>query len=254
MLSRYVDHPFFTDWQTFKNNVDTFDSNELSGDLLKEFLRFKKAVDFLNVIINNVDPELIPKNILDNARNYLNNTQSQFNSFKSSKNISYIQGANNYIDNVLSILRPHIFYDKKLRQSLKAVIKEYIEEINKHLENIANTEVEYEKAKELREKIEEYYDELFEGIESEEPLKIRIDELFRNIEKEYQEINEFYNETLIDHEEESIKTQIEEAKKEILSDVEEAKEKLTEVSSKIDELDKFYVKIFDLSTLYRTNF
>ena len=243
-MSSYTNHPFFTAWESFKSTVDDFDSEGLPSNVLEEFFRFKKIIGFIDTLLDNTDPELVPKAVLDNANNQISNTVSNFNNFRSNQNISYIQQANNYLDSVLSAIKPYAPYDSKLRRSLRSAIKSYIDEINKHLENISNTEAEYERAKEFRQKIEAYFDELFEGTEEEESIKDRIDELFQKIESEYQEINRFYNETLVDDEEESTKTAIEEAKKEILSDVAEAREKLTEVSSKIDDLDKFYVKIF----------
>lgn len=243
-MSSYTNHPFFTAWESFRSAVDDFDSEGLPSNVLEEFLRFKKIIGFIDTLLDNTDPELVPKTVLDNANNQISNTVNNFNNFRSNRNISYIQQANNHLDSVLAAIKPYAPYDSKLRRSLRSAIKSYIDEVNKHLENIADTEAEHAKAKEFREKIEAYFDELFEGTEEEESIKERIDELFQKIESEYQEINKFYNETLIDDEEESTKTAIEEAKKEILSDVTEAREKLTEVSSKIDDLDKFYVKIF----------
>lgn len=243
-MSSYTDHPFFTDWESFKTEVDNFDSKVLTSDVLKEFLRFKKVVNFVDNLLENTDPELLSKSNLDNAKTNLSSTLASFNSFKSNGTITYIQQANAHIDNVLAIVKPYVFYANKLKNSLRSAIKTYIDEVNKHLENIPDTEEEYTKAKEFREKIEEYYGDLFESTEEEESIKDQIDELLQKIETEYDEISKLYNELLIDDEEESTKTAIEEAKKEILSDVEEAREKLTEASSKIDELDKFYVKVF----------
>ena len=244
-MSEYVNHPVFARIEQLQSAIKNFDSSSLDVQTSENFARFKKVVAFIETLIANSDPELIPKSVLDNINNHLNSCISSFNSFVSNRNNTYLQQSNQYIDNILSAIKPYALYDKKLRQSLRTAIKAYIDEINHHLETVSNTEEEYQRAKDFREKIEVFYDELFEGDDEHQSIKSKIDDLFENIEKKYIEINNFYNEILVDKDDkESIKTEIENAKSEILEDIKETNSKLTEISAKIEELEKFYVKIF----------
>lgn len=247
-MSTYTDkfesHPFHSAWNQLKETIESIDTKGLNPQTIEDFARFKKVAYFIDTLLENIDPELIPLNMLDGLNSHLSNCISNLNTFVSNKNQSHLQEANKRLDDILSNVKAQALCDTKLKRSLQNAIKAYIDEIDKHLEHIVDTEQEYEKAKEFREQIESYHDELFEDIDDEISVKSQITEFVDKLEHEYIKINDYYNELLIDDENESTKTLIEEAKKEILEDTEEANNKLIEVSSKIEELDKFYVKIF----------
>jgi len=245
-MSDYVDHPFFNNMEKLKEILEGFDSSSLDAQNSENFMRFKKVIVFIDTLLENSDPDLVPKSVLDNANSNLSNCLSNINSFVSNKNISYLNQANKYIDNVLTSLKPYSLYDKKLRRSLREAINVYINEINSHLENIANTEDELLHAKELKSNIEEYYNELFTDKDADsESIQSKINKLFQKTEEQYNEINSFYNETLIDEDgKPSTKTEVQTAKLEILQDLNEARKRMVEVSTKIDDLDKLYIKIF----------
>jgi hypothetical protein len=126
---------------------------------------------------------------------------------------------------------------------LLGAIRAYTNEIDKHLGKITDTEAEYKKVQKFREEIEEYYSILFRDDE-EKSIKEQIDTLLKTAEEKYDAINKFHDETLVDDTNQSTKAVIIEAKKDILRDTKEANEKLIDVSGKIEELDKFYTKIF----------
>jgi hypothetical protein len=130
-----------------------------------------------------------------------------------------------------------------LKKSLLGAIRAYTNEIDKHLGKITDTEAEYKKVQKFREEIEEYYSILFRDDE-EKSIKEQIDTLLKTAEEKYDAINKFHDETLVDDTNQSTKAVIIEAKKDILRDTKEANEKLIDVSGKIEELDKFYTKIF----------
>jgi len=250
-MSRWIKlfdtHAFKTTWEDLKEKLELVEIDKTLASDVEELARLKKIVTFIDNAIDGIDFELIPNlstTVLNNWNTKATDCKNQINSFNSNNNITYLKNANKSIDELLNYLKSYIFTSDKLKKSLLASIRAYTNEVDKHLEQITDTQTEYEKAKKFRDKIEEYYDLLFEDSDEEESIKLQISTLLEKAEEQYREINKFYNETLIDEEQESTKTTVEEAKKNILRDAEEANKKLVDVSAKIDELDKFYINIF----------
>jgi len=247
-MSRWIDnfdnHAFKTTWEDLKNKLEEATIDETVVANIEELARLKKVVTFVDNALESIDPELISKTLLNGFNTAAIATSQEILNYNSNKNIVYLQKANNKSDILLDSVRPYIIYGDKLKKSLLSAIRAYTSEVNKHLENIVDTEAEYKKAQELRAEFEVYYSLLFDGSEDNEPVKLQISTLLQNSEEVHDEINKFYNEILNDDESTSIKTTVEEAKKDILRDTEEANDKLVNVSTKIDKLDKFYINIF----------
>lgn len=244
-MSRWIDnfdnHAFKTTWEDLKTKLELSEVNETIANNVEELARLKKVVVFIDNAFKGIDPELVPLNIIGNLNSQASACRDQINAYNGNANIDHIVNANNNVDMLLTYIQPYIIHPDKLKKSLLASIKAYTHEVNKHLHHITDTEAEYNKVNDFRNEIEEYHGLLFQN---EESIKLQISNLLENSEEQYSQINKFYNETLTDEEHESTRTVIVEAKKDILRDVKEANEKLIDVSSKIGELDKFYIKIF----------
>jgi len=247
-MSSYVksfeNQQFHTNWNNIKEKIENVDIDSAPVLFQEDFARFVKVFNFIDNIFENIDPELIPKNLLDDLKNKASSCLSQINAALANNNQSNLNTANAHLDQILTSLRPYSLYNDKLKRSLRAAIKAYIDEIDAHLKDIPNTQEEYDKAIELREKIESYYDELFKGDDESDAIKDQISSILTSINEQFDEIESFHTRLLVDDEEESLSTQIENAKKSIDEDTEEAKELLTETSSKVQELKEFYFKIF----------
>lgn len=243
-ITSFENQQFHTHWNNIKEKIKSADIDSAPVQFQEDFARFVKVFNFIDNLFENIDPELIPKNLLDDLKNKTSNCLSQINTAIASNNQSNLNSANTYLDQILASLKPYSLYNDKLKRSLRAAIKAYIEEIDTHLENIPNTQEEYNKAVEFREKIESYYDEIFTGNEESDAIKDQIYSILKSIEEQYEEIDKYHTKLIIDDDEESLITQIENAKKSIDEDTEEAKELLTETSSKVQELKEFYFKIF----------
>ena len=229
-MSRYT-----TNYETIKNKVqeiknvlDSIDIQSISNEANKiEFLRYKKNFSILDDILDNIEPELLNGNVqgfTNNAQNSLSN----LNSFKSNNaHIQYITEANNYLDNMSGIVRPYILHRKRLKNSLAKAIEEYIASVEKHLHNINEFTDELNKAKEYTADIQQYHDTVLD--EDDESIKSQIDTIFQEIENKKSKIDEFYNELLSDDEHTSIKTEIIDAKDEINAAKAEAKSTKKEI-------------------------
>ena len=172
---------------------------------------------------------------------------SYVNNNLSSGNLTHLNNSNTQLDDILNRIKPYTLYDKNIKRTLRESISAYISEIDKHLENIPNTEQEYNNAVAFREKIEEFHKSLFDGDEENEPLSSDIENFRDNISEKFGEIDSFYKKLLKDDEDEdieSIRTQILDEKEGIEESVRSTKFILNEASSKIDELKEFYSKIF----------
>lgn len=172
---------------------------------------------------------------------------SYVNNNLSSGNLTHLNNSNTQLDDILNRIKPYTLYDKNIKRTLRESISAYISEIDKHLENIPNTEQEYNNAVAFREKIEEFHKSLFDGDEENEPLSSDIENFRDNISEKFDEIDSFYKKLLKDDEDEdieSIRTQILDEKEGIEESARSTKFILNEASSKIDELKEFYSKIF----------
>lgn len=247
-MSRWVEsfqnHPFSIIWKDLKDKLELCNVNDTVVLSVEEIARLKKVITFIDNGIEGIDPELFNIAILNTLNSYATQCRDQVNHYNANNNIGHIQNANGNADSLFTTLRPYFLAPDKLKKSLLASINAYTTEVNKHLNNITDTKSEYIKVKEYRADIEEYYNLLFQDDDENESIKLHITTLFDRAEQQTKEINGFYNETLIDQENESTKTVISEAKKDILRDTKEANEKLIDVSAKIEDLDKFYINIF----------
>ena len=246
-MSRWIysfsNHAFNVTWEDLKTQLQKSEVDETITASVEELARLKKVIAFIDNALYSLEPELVPLSFLDNFNNQAAECRNQINSYNSNNNIGHITNANNNADNLLSYVRPYFLSSEALKKSLLGAIRAYTNEIDKHLGKITDTESEYKKVQKFREEIEEYYNILFEDDE-EKSIKEQIDTLLKNAEEKYSAINKFHDETLVDEGHISTKSQIIEAKKDILRDVKEANEKLLDVSGNSEELYKFYTKVF----------
>lgn len=240
-IESYENHQFHSTWKIFKGQVVNMELPSTADEVLVvEFARLHKALAFIDSLLETIDPELIPLSILTSLNQYTSNCNNHFTNFASNNALAHLQNTNTEIDNLLNILRPITSFSKNGKTAYMSAAKAYIDTIEQALKDI-NLPI----VKEASEKILQLKKHLLDGTESEKSIDTQIEELLQKSQAKYNEINTFYNKTLVDEaSQESTKTAVEEAKKDILRDTEDANKKLVDVSNKIDELKKFYIKIF----------
>lgn len=108
-MSRWNDqfqtHNFRTSWNTLIQTIgDQTILKDLDETSLKELARIRKVVKFVDSILAQVDPELIPIGILDSFNQNTTSCQSQLNSFIGNKSVGHLVTANSNLDAIITLL------------------------------------------------------------------------------------------------------------------------------------------------------
>nr|MCH9814278.1 hypothetical protein [Campylobacterota bacterium] len=243
-ITPFESHPFHSAWDNMQDAVKTIKINEISDEnILTEIARLKKAIEYIDKYLKLIDPDINITNLAPNLNNfhqYINAVTNELNNFNSSHNVTYMHRANNNIDNCLNTLKVfHTLLPKVSGQGIYSMLKKY----NETLED-ALSEIDLTSAMEASKSIESLQQRLINGTEGEDSIQAQIEYMFQDTEEKHNELLEYYNTTLNDKKYDTTKEKIENAKDEIEKHTKEAHDKLIELSNKVDDLDKFYVKIF----------
>jgi len=237
-VTEYESSDFHNKWELFKTEFNKFNIKEIVDiEIIDEYNRLGKVIIFIDSYLKLIDPELSPKNSLDNSKSYLENALNYFNSFINNKTGNYIKSTNSYMDQLVNGLKNlNILMPKISSRSVSSMVQEYTDTIKKALEDI-NLE-------KIKTDVREIYRLKNELMDDENNIEDSVKGLFEEIKEKYTKISEFHNEALVDEDHISIKTEILDAKKDILNDIDLTKKSLTEANENLEELEKFYVKIF----------
>ena len=236
---KYESNDFHNKWELFKTKFNKFNIKEIVDiEIIDEYNRLGKVIIFIDSYLKLIDPELSPDNSLDNSRSYLENALNNFNSFINNGTINYIRATNDYIDQLVNVLKNlNILIPKISSRSVSGMVQEYTDTIKKALEDI-NLE-------KIKTDVREIYRLKNELMDDENNIEDSVKDLFEEIKEKYTKITEFHDEALVDQKDYiSIKTEILDVKKDILNDINLTKKSLTEANENLEELEKFYVKIF----------
>lgn len=236
---KYESNDFHNKWELFKTEFNKFNIKEIVDiEIIDEYNRLGKVIIFIDSYLKLIDPELSPDNSLDNSRSYLENALNNFNSFINNGTINYIRATNDYIDQLVNVLKNlNILIPKISSRSVSSMVQEYTDTIKKALEDI-NLE-------KIKTDVREIYRLKNELMDDEDNIEGSVKGLFEEIKEKYTKITEFHDEALVDEKDYiSIKTEILDVKKDILNDINLTKKSLTEANEDLEDLEKFYVKIF----------
>lgn len=238
-MDNYNESDFHTKWNSFKESVENYNTEEIADSaILLELARLKKILVFIESYLKLIDPEINKINILNEPLTHLNSAIPEFNAFISNKNITHLHRTNTHIDNcTIHLKNANILIPKVSARSVSVMLSEYNKTIEESL-----SEINLEEIKDATRQIKQLKNEL---IDDEESIASKVKNTFDDIEKKYEAINKFYNETLIDESDyTSTKTEILTAKKTIFDEISTIKESLTEATNELEELEKFYIKIY----------
>ena len=236
---------FLGQWQKISEILDAIDASQFDTDFKENLLRFRKAYKFIDGLTQNIDPDYLPMEDIvttlpTNAQHCLSNlTTAQ------TGNQQYLANANQHLDAILTAIKPYAFYDKRIKTSLRAAIKTYASEMDKHLENVANTQAIYDEAKNYQEYIETYFNELFEGDATTASIRSEITTLKEQAEIQVEEIARFHTRLFEeDSDGEALLTTIETARETATADSAEIQNTLDGIKKKVNKLEQFYTKTF----------
>ena len=244
-IKSFESHQFNISWKTLQNTLKSIDIEDITDvTTLQEIARLKKLVEYIDKYLKLIDPEINITNLpqgLNSFNQHIVNTNNTLSQFISSKNIGYIQQSNGHIDHCLTTIKQfNTILPKVSGQGISSMLKKYNETLEEGLKNIDldSTIQSSNKIKNLKQK-------LIDGVDNEDSIGSQIEYMFKDTEKKYTQLLDFYNKTLNDTEHSNTaKEVITNAKDEISQYLTKSKEEATEISNKIEDLKKFYVKIF----------
>lgn len=248
-MSRWVtsfnSHQFHSTWETLKEKLSKLNIDEITDEnILQEVARLNKVIEFIDKYLKLIDPDINISNfanILNNLNQYATSIINELNTFISNKNIAYIQRANNHIDNCLNTIKQfNTVLPKVSGQGIFAMLKKYNETLEEAL-----AEIDLTSTIQASHEIEILKQKLIDGIDDEDSIEAQIELMLKDTEEKHKQLVDFYNNTLNDSEyDNTVKEFITKSKDDIAQYLKVAKDETTEISTKIEHLDKFYVKIF----------
>lgn len=263
-MSRWNDqfeaHAFQTTWSTLKASLtEATVDDETVLTSVSELARLKKVVEYLDGMIQGIDPEITPLAILDSCNAQATPCLQQIDAYNSNRNIAHVTKANAHIDNLLTYIRPYMVLPKEAAASIKRAATKYSNFIEEYItsfqtkasqliSDIKSSQIKADEQTSLitdtKQTIDDLSFELF-GEDGSSGIQSKISKLVVDFNKEYDSINEFYNETLVDNGDViSTKKQITSAKELILEEQAKIEKLLSLVSTDIEALEKFHKKIF----------
>ncbi len=260
-MSKWIDqfkaHPFQNVWKGLKDSIEILNADdETIITSVTELARLKKVVEYIDGMIEGVDPELIPLSTWDPFNQQATACQQQIETYNRDRNIVHIVQANAHVDNLLTYIRPYMVFPENILPAIKSAsemysktIEEYIASFqSKSIELIKNIELIKENAndllseiKSINENVDSYDSHLFEK----EGIKEKIQDFYENFVLQSKLIDEFYNEVLVSTDDTlSIKQEISTAKKSIVENKEKIQNLISSIGSEVDNLEEFHTKIF----------
>jgi hypothetical protein len=224
---------------------------------VEEIARLKKALEFIDGIVKTIDLDLTPRSVWDNCVGQTVPCEENLRQYSASRNVGYLQQANDHLDNVLTYVRPYMVYPSEALLASGNAAKGYSEVLSEYLDafdrdaaqkkralldavDYSNKQKKKLDAQEAR--IEEFHHYLFGADESsggaEKLLKQRIEAIEAN-----HEAIQTLHDTLLSGPE-ATAASIKDAEKRILETKKVLDTLRASAESHHEELEAFYVRIF----------
>jgi len=263
-MSKWIDqfeaHPFQATWVTLKERLDkSIIDDETVVTSVVELARLKKVVTYLDGLIENVDPELVPMSTWNAFNDQAVASMNEIHNFNSNRNIAHLVQANAHADNLLTYVRPYMVLPNESLAAMKRASTVYAKELEKQVVNFqqkaATTISEIKEIKEnsasflseivsTKDAVDEFETLLF-GANGDSGVQTDITQLSNKIEELHDEVAEFHKELLLgDDESTAIKDDLDSAKESIVEDQVEIEALLSSINTKVKQLAEFHTIIF----------
>lgn len=254
-------HPFQSEWrELIEESMALVIDDQTVLTSVQELARLQRVIEYLRSAIENLDVELVPKNVWDSFQPQSKACLQQIRTYKSNRNAAHLQTANQHLDNLLTYVRPYMILPTatfKVLSSSALTYKRLLEEyVNKFLEKSkvnsesintihVNSQQMLAQVLEAKARIDACNMELLIDTPERPSLKTRLNEIKSDIDKKNVEIDNFYAELLVDTKNaDSIKTKIETANADIVENFEEIETLLSDAKNQVEALNIFHQKIF----------
>ena len=255
--TNFENHAFRATWETLKAASEEITvDDETVTTTVSEVARFKKVVAYLDEMIEDIDPELVPLSTWTNFNQQASSCQGQINSYTSNRNVAHMSSANDHADNLLTYVRPYMVLPKAAQASIKRaatayakVAEEYIESFQ---EKASTTLTSIEKIKddcgefktesnEALEAVNGYYHEVF-GDEENEGIKDEIASFKTTAEEEAGAISAVHEKIISG--EEPLADDIEEAHTTAIDKQKKITTALEDIEKEVADFRKFHITTF----------
>lgn len=247
---------FSNQWKTLFDIGTDFNLDKLNTPEQKEeFNRLKKLIKFIDTLLKQFNYNVIPNSVLSSMTTDIENTIREFNNFLNCNyTLSYLIKSQETLSNVLNKLSPYLHTQKKYAKAAKESYDTYrlsidketeiINDFIKTLENMnAQTNDILDNIKNKERDINSIYNQYFIDGEYGKSVKNQIEEFKNNIIEIDVNTKELYKNLLVDEDNLSIYTKINQAKDNILKIKDEVISKHENFLKEVDELQKFYVRV-----------
>ncbi|WP_153000577.1 hypothetical protein [Pseudomonas syringae] len=260
-IQEFSQHPFSNAWKGLLETVTSLDVDDLTvTTTVQELARLKKALFFVDGIINSLDLELTPRSVWANCQSQTDACLSQVQLYHSARNVAYLIQANEHADNLLTYVRPYMVHPKDAINAYSSAVKAFSDQISDYIDAFrsktseiqANLDLSVSKAMKQNEVIDEIeyrvksFDAyLFEGVDGNDSAEKFFARMISDMKVQYQSISELHQKLLVNPG--SVSEKITNFEQELV-DFRGAQNDLAEDSlSKHEDLERFYERIFGRS-------
>lgn len=125
-IEQFQNHPYRVSWSRVKSALEgTFIDDPSVSTYVSELARLRKVVEYIDGLLDSLDPELLPFSMLDNFNQQATICADQVHAYNTNRNIAHLQEANAYADNLLSYVRPYLIHDGKVGNALRKAAQGY---------------------------------------------------------------------------------------------------------------------------------
>lgn len=119
-IEQFQNHPYRVSWSRVKNALEgAFIDDPSVSTYVSELARLRKVVEYIDGLLDSLDPELLPLSMLDNFHQQATICAEQVHAYNTNRSIAHLQEANTYADNLLSYVRPYLIQDGKFGNALR---------------------------------------------------------------------------------------------------------------------------------------
>jgi hypothetical protein len=186
---QYVTHAFQKTWSTLHDVLsdDELEKNN-NEQTVKEIARLSKVISYVDSILEQIDPELIPVSFMNAANQHATNCLNELNTFKGNQNAGHLQNSNNHADQLIVIFSQTPFnLTAQQKGALSKSASVYAAVLDEHLKKLKeNTDTKINEVSEDVEKLNLGTDAVSTNLNA---LQVQLKTVSQTIEKQTAEFN-----------------------------------------------------------------